>query len=96
VSFRSVREEPPFWQSMDRITSDTKRFDDLYFAAQIQIACASESCPLVSGPMRMARAQEIPGGPVLRVLFTINSPTLCSVWHADFVPDPGFEEEDTS
>jgi hypothetical protein len=37
----------------------------------------------------MCRAQEIPGGPILRILFTISpDDEFCDLWHVDMTDDP--------
>lgn len=90
---RSVRVEPSFEESARDVEHDARRFDDLYRGIEWQISIAAESCPEVAGtPFRVARAYVETG--VLRVLFTINSEDVCSVWWVDIAEDP--EEEDAS
>lgn len=59
-----------------------------------EIATNAEACPPVVGtPFRVARAQRLDGGPILEVLFTINSPELCSLWWAYLAEPPDADEE---
>ncbi len=88
---RSVRLEPSFEESASDVEQDARRFDDLYRGLEWQIATNAESCPEASGtPFRIARAHVETG--LLRVLFTINSDHLCSLWWVDITTDP--EEQD--
>jgi hypothetical protein len=50
----------------------------------------AESHPeLGNSHLRMCRAQEIPGGPILRILFTISpDDEFCDLWHVDMTDDP--------
>jgi hypothetical protein len=90
---RSIRQESSFEESARNVERDARRFDDLYRGVEWQIAVNAESCPEVAGtPFRMARAYVETG--LLRVLFTINSNDLCSVWWVDIAEDA--EEEDAS
>jgi hypothetical protein len=92
-----VRYEQPYWEAADAITDDTRRLDELVLAAELKIAGDAESCPeFDNSPLRMARAQIGPGEPIARVLFTIQSDHLCSVWHVDLVADPTSDAEDAS
>ncbi len=92
---RDLREEPSFEAQSKLLENSAQRLDEKLYGITWAIARSAESFPQVKGtPFRMARAQARVGEPILRVLFTINSAELCSLWWIDQADDLG--EEDAS
>lgn len=88
---RATRENGPFMESARAIEADAKRLDEMLDACRWAIEEDAERHPEIGGsPFRMARAHSEPGGPIIRVLFTISADDqFCDLWHVDQVPDPG-------
>lgn len=85
---RDTREEPSYVAAAAKLEPDVERRDDLTKAILWQISVAAEQCPEVPGtPLRVARAQAVPGEEILRVFFTIESDALCSLRFIDQVDD---------
>jgi hypothetical protein len=92
---RASRENPSFTESAQAIEPDAKRLDEITDACRWLIEVNAESLPIIGdSPFRMARAHAYPGGPILRILFTISADDeFCDLWHADQVDDPGNIDE---
>lgn len=92
---RAVRWEESFKTSADAIEvglgSDLRRLDDLTAACIWEIEEDAEECPEVPGtPFRVAKAQQVPGGRVYCVLFTIDpDDEMCGLWFVYTTDDPG-------
>jgi hypothetical protein len=89
LPLRNVREEAPFREAANALETDVRRFDDMIDGIIWRIARDAEGLPEISGgPFRVAKAQATPASDILNVLFTINSPELCSLWDVYVTPDP--------
>jgi len=94
---RDVAEQQSFRICLDAIEPSCQRSDELIEAIKWEVARDPEALPELPGtPFRLARSQEVLGGEILRVFFTIDSEEVCSLWWADRTPDPvkADEEED--
>lgn len=87
---RGVRWQDSFHESAANITSDVKRLDELTATCVWLIEEDAEACdPIPDTPFRVAKAQEVPGGPIMCVLFTIHpDDDMCDLWYVYETPDP--------
>jgi len=95
-TFRTVKRHPLFESAAAAIQPDAKRFDEQLRGVEWAIATNPHRFPEISRTvLRLAKTDEWPGAPRLRIYFSVDNENLCTLRWVEVIEGPSTEEDES-